>query len=77
MFFALEGLMHMFRFLKLGLAVILVLIGLKLCFAHWVEQSLGLSHLEFWVLGMVALVLLGSVAASLAFPEKKVRRGRR
>ena len=68
MFFALEGFMHMFRFLKVGLSVILILIGLKLCFLHLVEKQLGLQHVEFLVLGVVALVLLGSVGLSLLYP---------
>jgi tellurite resistance protein TerC len=73
MFFALEGLMHMFRFLKIGLSIILVLIGLKLCFLHLVEQRLGLTNVEYLVLGVVALVLLGSVGVSMLFPGKKKR----
>jgi tellurite resistance protein TerC len=77
MFFALEGLMHMFRFLKVGLSIILVLIGLKLCFLHLVEQRLGLTNVEYLVLGVVALVLLGSVGVSMLFPEKKHRPKRR
>ena len=70
MFFALEGLMHMFRFLKIGLSVILILIGLKLLFLHLVEQRLGLEHVEFLVLGVVAVVLLASVGLSILFPVK-------
>ena len=76
MFFALEGLMHMFRFLKVGLSVILILIGLKLCFLHLVEEKLGLQHVEFLVLGVVALVLLASVGFSILYPEKKASVGR-
>jgi tellurite resistance protein TerC len=75
LFFALEGLIHMFRFLKVGLSIILLLIGLKLCFLHWVEAHLGLGHVEFLVLGAVLLVLLGSVSLSMLFPAKtKARR---
>jgi tellurite resistance protein TerC len=71
MFFALEGLMHMFRFLKVGLSIILILIGLKLCFLHLVEAKLQLQHVELMVLGVVLLVLLGSVGLSVLFPERK------
>ena len=70
MFFALEGLMHMFRFLSVGLAVILILIGMKLCFLHLVEAQLGLEHVEFMVLGVVALVLAVSMGLSMIFPKK-------
>jgi tellurite resistance protein TerC len=77
MFFALEGLMHMFRFLKYGLSVILTLIGLKLIFAHWIEHKLGLQHVEFMVLGMVLLILLGSVGLSILFPPKPAKKKRK
>jgi tellurite resistance protein TerC len=70
MFFALEGLLHMFRFLKVGLSVILILIGLKLCFLHLVEAQLHLQHVEFMILGVVLLILLGSVGLSMLFPGK-------
>ncbi len=73
MFFALEGLVHMFRFLSVGLAVVLILIGLKLCFLHLVERRLGLEHVEFWVLGIVVAVLAASVGLSVLLPKKAGR----
>jgi tellurite resistance protein TerC len=75
LFFALQGLMHLFRFLKTGLALILILIGLKLCFSAWIERRWGLQHTEAAVLGLVAAVLLGSVALSILIPEKKASHG--
>jgi tellurite resistance protein TerC len=75
LFFALEGLMQLFRFLKVALALVLVLIGLKLCFARVIEQDWGLQHLEPWVLGTVAALLLGSVGLSVLIPEKKAVHG--
>jgi tellurite resistance protein TerC len=74
MFFALEGLMHMFRFLKPGLSLILILIGLKLCFLHLVEARLQLRHVELMVLGVVLLILLGSVGLSILLPAREARR---
>ncbi len=68
LFFALEGVMHMFRFLKVGLSVILVLIGLKLLFIHAIEQRFQVNNLNTVVLGVVGAILLISVAASMAFP---------
>jgi tellurite resistance protein TerC len=76
MFFALEGLMRLFRFLKTGLSVILILIGLKLCFLHLVEEQLRLRHVELMVLGVVLLVLLGSVGLSILLPAAKKARPR-
>ena len=75
LFFALQGFMHLFRFLKMGLALILVLIGLKLCFSAWIEQRWGMQPIEAIVLGLVAVVLLGSVALSILIPEKRPSHG--
>ncbi len=71
MFFALEGFIDKFRFLKFGLAMILTLIGLKLLFLHWVETRLGFKAGEFLVLGVILAILLGSVLASLWIPVAK------
>ena len=71
MFFALEGLLHLFRFLKQGLSVILVLIGLKLLVLRPFEEQLGLQHAEALMLGLVAAVLAASIGLSAAFPAPK------
>jgi len=39
LYFALSGVMQLFRFLKVGLAVILVFIGVKMLLEHWVDIS--------------------------------------
>src|ERR1041384_6478069 len=59
MYFLLAGVMHKFRFLKTGLAVILAFIGGKMVFEHWVEVSIGLS------LGFIAVVLAVTIIASM------------
>jgi tellurite resistance protein TerC len=62
MYFAVAGLMKRFRFLHIGLAVVLILIGLKMIVAGcWQVSTLA-------TLAAVALVLLISVAASVTFP---------
>jgi tellurite resistance protein TerC len=69
-FFLLADLLHVFRFLRQGLALVLGFIGAKMLLDHWVHASILVS------LGGVALILAGSVAASLAFREP-VRQRRR
>jgi len=64
MYFAVSRLMKIFRFLHTGLALILVLVGLKMILANYVHVPTMLT------LSVIALVLLISVAASLAFREK-------
>lgn len=65
LYFALNGVMGLFRFLGLGLAIILTFIGVKMLIAELFHISIGLS------LGVIGTVLAASVGASLLFPEKK------
>jgi len=65
LYFALSGVMGLFRFLSLGLAAILVFIGSKMLAADFWDVGIGLS------LGVIAAVLAISVVASLMFPERK------
>jgi tellurite resistance protein TerC len=66
MYFALAGMMEMFRYLHYGLSLILVFVGGKMLLSHYVEIP---THLA---LAAVASVLAISVIASLANPKKKV-----
>jgi tellurite resistance protein TerC len=65
MYFAVAGLMKLFRFLHYGLAVILVLVGVKMLLGDYVEIPIGVT------LGAVAAVLLLSIGLSVAFPSKQ------
>lgn len=62
MYFAVAGLMKIFRFLHYGLAVILVLVGVKMLLVNFVRIPITA------MLGGLAGVLLISVALSVAFP---------
>ena len=64
MFFAVAGLMKLFRFLHYGLAVVLILVGLKMLTADHFHISTLVT------LGAVAGTLLVSIATSVVFPEK-------
>jgi len=63
MFFAVAGLMKLFRFLHYGLAVILILVGVKMLLGDYIEIPIGVT------LGSVAAVLLVAIALSLAYPK--------
>jgi tellurite resistance protein TerC len=71
LFFMLSGIMHLFSYLKYGLAVILVFIGTKMFFEHWLE-SVGFNHV--WSLLFIVLILAGSMLASTLTPEARERR---
>jgi tellurite resistance protein TerC len=62
MYFAVAGLMKIFRFLHYGLAVVLILVGLKMLAADYFPVPIGAT------LAVVAGVLLISIAVSAAFP---------
>jgi len=62
MYFAVAGLMKIFRFLHYGLAVVLVLVGLKMLLSDYLQVPITAT------LGVVAGVLLVSIALSIAFP---------
>jgi tellurite resistance protein TerC len=63
-YFAVSRLMKIFRFLHTGLALILILVGLKMSAANYFHVPTILT------LTVIALVLLVSIVASLAFREK-------
>jgi tellurite resistance protein TerC len=68
MFFLLVNIIDKFHYLKVGLAVLLAFIGLKMLAANYVDR-IGLTT------GRSLLIILGilvvSVVASLIFPKKK------
>jgi len=64
MYFAVAGLMKAFRFLHHGLALVLILVGLKMITADRFPVSTPLT------LSVVAGVLLVSIWASIVFPAK-------
>ena len=65
LYFAVAGLMKAFRFLHYGLALVLVLVGLKMIAADWYRVPTGIT------LGSIAAVLLISVVSSVVFPARE------
>jgi tellurite resistance protein TerC len=65
MYFAISGLMNRFRFLHAGLALVLVLVGLKMIASNYLRVP------TLMMLGVTAGVLALSVAASMRYPVEK------
>jgi tellurite resistance protein TerC len=65
MYFALAGMMEMFRYLHYGLSLVLVFVGAKMLLSHYWEIPTPVA------LAAVASVLAISVIASMANPKKK------
>ncbi len=64
MYFAVAGLMKVFRFLHYGLAVVLILVGLKMLIADYIHIDIADT------LSVVAEVLFISIVASVLYPGK-------
>jgi tellurite resistance protein TerC len=64
MYFLLAGVIQKFHYLKLGLAIVLVFVGVKMLLVDVYKLPIGIS------LGVIATVLAGAVAASLLFPKQ-------
>jgi tellurite resistance protein TerC len=64
LYFALAGMMDKFRYLKISLAVILAVVGIKMLAADWFRDLLG-HNFNFYLLGMIFLILASGVIASL------------
>ena len=64
MYFLLAGVIDKFHYLKLGLAVVLVFVGVKMLVTYFDYHIPILASL-----GVVFGVLVGSVVASLVFPK--------
>jgi tellurite resistance protein TerC len=69
LYFALAGMMEIFRFLPYGLATILIFIGAKMATSDFVKIPIIVA------LAVVAGVLAISVAASLVFPKRRAHGG--
>jgi tellurite resistance protein TerC len=59
LYFVLAGAMGRFVYLKVGLAVVLVFVGVKMLISEWYHIPIGLS------LGFIALTLTVAIVASL------------
>lgn len=63
LYFALAGIMNMFHYLQYGLAIILGFVGIKMILSDIWHMPTALA------LGVIATVLVGSISASLIWPD--------
>jgi tellurite resistance protein TerC len=64
LYFALAGMMDQFRYLKVSLGVVLIVVGVKMLAAGWLKKQLG-ENFNFYLLGLVFLILAAGVGASI------------
>jgi tellurite resistance protein TerC len=72
LYFALAGAITKFRYLKVSLAAILGLVGVKMLAAEWLKDVAGPSF-NFYLLGIVALILGIGVVASVVVTRREER----
>jgi len=71
LYFALAGMIHKFRYLKISLGLILLVVGVKMLLAEWLKPILG-EHFNLYLLTVIVAILAVGVFASIvaARPEK-------
>ena len=70
LYFLLAGVMHKFRFLKYGLGIVLVFVGLKMV---WLNEAFGGKFPISWSLGIIGAVLGASIVISFLKPGSAPR----
>jgi tellurite resistance protein TerC len=68
MYFMLAGAIERFHLLHYGLALILIFVGLKMV---WLNDAFGGKFPIEWSLGIIAVLLAASIAASLLRPHRR------
>ncbi|GHT21820.1 membrane protein [Bacteroidia bacterium] len=74
LFFALKGIMGMFRFLKHGVSFILLFIGLKMLLGYFHPVEAFFSAHSWMSLAVILLTLVVSIALSKVIPEEEKRK---
>ncbi|MGB7160255.1 MAG: TerC family protein [Tepidisphaeraceae bacterium] len=72
LYFALAGMIDKFRYLKVSLAIVLAVVGVKMLTAAWLKDVFG-ANFNFYLLGLIFLILGGGVAASLMHGPKPAK----
>ena len=70
LYFALAGLMDRFKYLKVSLAAVLMLVGTKMMIHSWLKSWMG-RHFNLYLLGAILAILAAGVVASLLATRKR------
>lgn len=73
LYFALAGMVNKFRYLKISLALVLLVVGVKMILAEWLKLVLG-KHFNVYLLTVVlAILAMGVISSVLADRSRKDR----
>jgi tellurite resistance protein TerC len=73
LYFALAGMVRKFRYLKVSLALVLMVVGVKMLIAEWLKLVLG-KHFNLYLLAAVLSILAAGVAASVVAERRRTSR---
>jgi tellurite resistance protein TerC len=73
LYFALAGMMNKFRYLKVSLALVLLLVGVKMLTVHWLKELFG-KNFNFYLLGAVLFVLGAGVIISVIVGQREANK---
>lgn len=68
MYFMLAGVMDRFAYIKYGLALVLIFVGLKMV---WLNEAFGGKFPIVWSLGIIGLLISGSILVSIIVDHMK------
>jgi tellurite resistance protein TerC len=71
LYFALAGMVKKFRYLKVSLALVLMLVGIKMLLAEWLKVALG-RHFNLYLLTVILAILAAGVVASLLVERRRL-----
>jgi tellurite resistance protein TerC len=72
LYFALAGMMDKFAYLKISLAFVLIIVGIKMLAHNWLKQVLG-ENFNLYMLSVVLAILGAGVVASLVRNSRESR----
>ncbi len=73
LYFALAGMVKKFRYLKVSLALVLMVVGVKMLLAEWLKLAIG-KHFNLYLLALVLFILAAGVAGSLIAERRALSR---
>ncbi len=72
LYFALSGMVNKFRYLKVSLALVLLVVGVKMLLAEWLKLALG-KHFNIILLSVVLSILAIGVVTSILADRRELR----
>ncbi len=73
LYFVLAGMVKKFRYLKVSLALVLMVVGVKMLLAEWLKLALG-KHFNLYLMAVILSILAAGIAASVLMERHRMHR---